>query len=174
MRTWFDRRTGLAVASLILLGWTLGSTLMPPVVRTEAQPPAVPVRRIEPSAVPRVLWPPRRSVGSAPRVGRNPFAFERADTPAASVPRGDTAAAPPRISTDEPSDAQVEPRTEWRLAGLAAGPGDGFTAILSGNAGVQLARAGDSLPDGGRVLEVTADRVRVADAAGTERVLVLR
>lgn len=175
MTTRVDARTGVAAAALILLGWTLGSLLMPPVARS--QEPALPARAPRAAtavaSVPRVRLDVTRPRVDAPRVGRNPFDFARGVAtmrPATTAPAGSgVEAAAGEVASDAAASVP-----EWQLAGVAIGADDVVTAVLSGAGGVHLVRAGDSLPGAWTVLEVTAERVRLGAPDGSERTLVLR
>ena len=154
MRLDSPRAVGLMASGLVLAGWLLGSTLSPPVARTQERNPArAAARAAQPTIVPLrddiVMLRP-----AAPTPMRNPFAFGRAVMA--------TPAADPAIEATEPAA-----RPEWRLVGVAVDAAGTVTAIVSGAGEVHLVRSGDRLPGEVAVIEVTSDSVRLARLDGT-------
>lgn len=165
MRLDSPRAVGLMASGLVLAGWLLGSTLSPPVARTQERNPArAAARAAQPTIVPLrddiVMLRP-----AAPTPMRNPFAFGRAvmATPAADPAIEATEPAAP-LAADEVVPAA---RPEWRLVGVAVDAAGTVTAIVSGAGDVHLVRSGDRLPGEVAVIEVTSDSVRLAHLDGT-------
>ena len=54
----------------------------------------------------------------------------------------------------------------WRLSGIAASENGDVVAVISGGGDVFLMRAGETLPGGDEVIDVTVSRVVVRTAGG--------
>ncbi len=168
------KTVSLVGALCLLAGWLMASLVLPPVASLQSNPP--PAER-RPSTAPASAEAPYaerlrlklREAPAAPRPRRNPFTFERV-TPA-------------RVGADtltsgiaDPSPVVVEGPT-ITLAGIAtATRADGVdrTAVLSTDGDVVLARVGDMVVGGYRVMRVDEDAVTLADAAGRELILRLK
>ena len=177
MRERSHRHLGVAAAALVVLGWTLGSTLAPPVALTEGRA-AIPRLAATPIAQPpRLALPIRRIAPKAPRTGRNPFVFESEKAPASEARElsRSRAVVGETIASDVADPAALDavaPR--WQLAGIAEGPGAGMTAVITGPGGVHLARAGDALPGGWSVVTVDATSAELHSSEGVAVTLALR
>lgn len=161
---------GLVVTASLLAGWLVASTVSPPVARSQVAP----ARRAAaaPTAAEPAFAELRQRLATAPPapvVTRNPFVFdgrpkaEVHDAPPAAVEAPDWEAAPP-----------AAPRL--LLSGIASAAGEDGprrTAILSFNGELWMLAAGESLPDGQRVVRVDEDAVVLADPSGRELVVRL-
>ena len=165
MRLDSPRAIGLVGSGLVLAGWLLGSTLSPPVARTqERQTARAAARSAQLTIVPLRddLVMPRPA---APTPLRNPFTFGRAvvSTPGADPGSDPTEPSAPLVADDVVPAAPPE----WRLVGVAVDAAGTVTAIVSGAGDVHLVRSGDRLPGEVAVIEVTSDSVRLARLDGT-------
>ena len=164
------RALGLTGAALVVAGWLLGSTLSPPVARTQqrtaardsvsgpALPPIVPLNRMA-----------TRPTPGPPSPARNPFTFGRGGVAdeirvaaASDAPLGATSPDAPLAATT--SDAIAD---EWRLLGLATAADGAMTAIVRGRGDIHLVRAGDRVAGDLLVSEVGEAGVRLQRADGT-------
>lgn len=161
---------GLVGVGLLLAGWLLGSTLAPPVARTQGRgdgrapaPADLPA-----SVIPFTAASPVAAV-EAPRPARNPFTFggDGGHAPGVSSPSTPASAPDAEPSADVPSGDMMP---MWALAGVASDAGV-FTAIITGDGKVHLVQAGDQLPGGIDVVAVNEADVHLRDAQG---VVVLR
>jgi type IV pilus biogenesis protein PilP len=170
------RNVTLIGASCLLAGWLLASVVLPPVasLQSNVQPPQR--QGASPSAAPAAapyterLRLKLREAPAAPTPRRNPFRFQRGPQPTVSpeAPEDPTALSLP---------AAAAPGLPLALAGIAttaSADGPARTAVLSSNGDVVLARAGDVLPDGYRVVRVDEESVTLSDATGQELVLRLK
>lgn len=165
------RRVGVVGALCLLTGWLMASLVLPPVASLQSSPvvdpPATPAARAaQAPAYAERLRLKLREAPAAPTSRRNPFAFEQPRPPAA--PRSALRAGPPAAPTFE---VHVPP---FELAGIAtteSADGALRTAVLSTSGDVVLARVGDVLADGSRVVGIDETSVTL-DVAG--RPLVLR
>ena len=170
MRLASPRALGLSAVTLVVAGWLLGSTLSPPVARTQqrttaresasgpALPPIVPLNRMT-----------TRPTASPPTPARNPFIFGRGV--AADENRVAVAADAPLAATsaDGAIEGSASPAivVEWRLLGLATAADGAMTAIVRGRGDVHLVRAGDRVAGEILVTEVGEAGVRLQRADGT-------
>lgn len=179
---------GFAVvgAACLLAGWVLGSTVRPPVALTQE---AVRARVLEPPvAVPSLpsITAARRRLGAvvqAPAGARNPFAFGSSGLPA-SRPRV-VRRTEPATSLESPAGVDVVTASaaapgnaslSWQLVGLASdGPevAPVLRAILSDGRDVHVCGAGESLPDGVAIEDVTEQAVVLRLPSGETRTLRL-
>ena len=165
MRLDSPRVIGLVGSGLVLAGWLLGSTLSPPVARTQERETG----RAAARAAQLTIVPLRDDIvmprPAAPTPLRNPFTFGRAvlATPAADPGIASTEPAAP-LAADE---VALAAQPEWRLVGVAVDAAGTITAIVSGAGDVHLVRSGDRLPGDVAVVDVTSDGVRLARVDGT-------
>jgi hypothetical protein len=164
------RALGLAAVTLVVAGWLLGSTLSPPVARTQQRtsgregaggpvlPPIVPLNSVA-----------TRPTPGPPSPARNPFTFGRAVT-AEEMQTAPASGAPPAVSSSEPPVAAATDSVsadQWRLLGLATAADGAMTAIVRGRGEVHLVRAGDRVGGDLLVSEVGEAGVRLQRADGT-------
>ena len=164
MRLDSPRVIGLVGSGLVLAGWLLGSTLSPPVARTQERATA----RAATRAAPLTIVPLRDDLvmprPAAPTPMRNPFTFGRTLSTPAAVAASDASEPSAPLVADEAAPAA---RPEWRLVGVAVDAAGVVTAIVSGAGDVHLVRSGDRLPGEVTVTEVTSDGVRLERVDGT-------
>ena len=165
MRLDSPRVIGLVASGLVLAGWLLGSTLSPPVARTQEREAARRSARVAPLTI-----EPLRDLVAAPRPAapaptRNPFAFGRAPiSPPSSAAVTAPAGEPPPLVAD---DVAPVAGPEWRLVGVAVDAAGSVTAVLSGAGDVHLVQTGDRLPGEVTVTDVTSAGVRLERPDGT-------
>ena len=166
MRLDSPRVIGLVASGLVLAGWLLGSTLSPPVARTQERDAA------------RAVGTRSAADDRAAARRHRRAAARRADTDAESVrlrARRDGDAGRGRRRSKRPNRPRrwrptrsCRPREpEWRLVGVAVDAAGTVTAIVSGAGDVHLVRSGDRLPGEVAVIEVTSDGVRLERLDGT-------
>ncbi|MGE0363763.1 MAG: hypothetical protein AB7H93_25545 [Vicinamibacterales bacterium] len=169
MRLDSPRAIGLVGSGLVLAGWMLGSTLSPPVARTQSRAATPPVATADDA----LAIVPLRALGSRvprtppPAPTRNPFTFGVAAQSAATAPAADSAALP---VADGPAPSSGEDRAaaeSWRLIGMATSADGTHTAVLGRAGTVVLARLGDLLPGGATVTALRGDAVQLTGADGT-------
>ena len=164
------RALGLTGAALVVAGWLLGSTLSPPVARTQrrttardsasgpALPPIVPLNRMA-----------TRPTPGPPSPARNPFTFG-GGLVADEIRIAAASDAPPSVSSSEAplaTTANHATADEWRLLGLATATDGAMTAIVRGRGDVHLVRAGDRVAGDLLVSEVGEAGIRLQRADGT-------
>ncbi len=163
------RALGVLLSGAALVGWTAGSVLNPPAAVTQTAPPRAAAERVVRAALPRLAWPAITPAVARPAPSRNPFAFRADPRPTSASPelaaareRAATETVGTEVNTDAP-DANVR----WRLSGIAASENGDVVAVIAGGGDVHLMRAGDTLPGGDDVVEVTLDHVVIRTGAGT-------
>jgi hypothetical protein len=167
----------LLVAAALTTGWLLASIVSPPVAKLQAlpdndqQPAPAPGPRATTSFTEQ-LHAKLKTPPAAPVPRRNPFVFgtsqRRTDARASDSvePAAEAAAAPVMVATG-PS---------LGLAGIAStrtAQGLVRTAIISDGTAVHLAKIGEAVA-GYAVIEITDDRVVIANAAGAQWTLRLK
>jgi hypothetical protein len=169
MRLASPRALGLSAAALVVAGWLLGSTLSPPVARTQQRtaarasadaplPPIVPLNKVAPQPD---LDPPSPA--------RNPFTFGRTVV-VEEMRIAQSADAPIVATASEAALAATVSQAvgdEWRLLGLATAADGAMTAIVRGRGDVHLIRAGDRVAGDLLVSEVGDAGVRLQRADGS-------
>lgn len=165
------RSVALIGASCLVAGWLMASVILPPVASLQSNAPApqpsAPAAD-EPTAPAPYTERLRLKLREAPRAPtfrRNPFTFEQ-PRPEVEPRRGES---PDALSP--PVDVRAP---LFELAGVAtteAPDGASRTAVLSTQGDVVLARVGDVLSDGSRVVSIDDSAVTL-DVAG--QLLVLR
>lgn len=168
------RTVGLIGALCLLTGWLMGSLVLPPVASSQSNPsverPApVPVDTGAAPAYAERLRQKLREAPAAPTSRRNPFTF---DQPRATSPARSAAAA----EAWTPPPPPVETPPAFDLAGIAttdAADGAVRTAVISTRGDVVLARVGDVLPDGTRIVSID-DTTVTLDAGGRSVILRLK
>lgn len=166
MRLGSPRVLGLAAVALVVAGWLLGSTLSPPVARSQERAPSreIAVGPSLQSIVPLTRLATRVAV-PAPSPARNPFVFGRGPREHGAAV-GAPAAEEPASAVESPSGDGTAV-DEWRLLGLAIGADGVTTAIVRGRGDVHLARAGDRLAEDVEVGDVSDTGVRLRRADGS-------
>ncbi len=164
------RALGVLLSGAALVGWTAGSVLNPPAAVTQTAPPRAAAERVASTTLPRLAWPATTPTVARPAPSRNPFTFWADSHPTSASRRVSAAAGEPAataaVRTEvnaEASDADVR----WRLSGIASSENGDVVAVIAGGGDVHLMRAGNTLPGGDDVVEVTLDHVVVRTAAGT-------
>jgi hypothetical protein len=164
------RALGLTGAALVVAGWLLGSTLSPPVARTQQR--TVARESVSGPALPPIV--PLNTMATRPTPGppspaRNPFTFGRSGVSdevriaaAADAPHAANASDAPVATTANHAIAD-----EWRLLGLATAADGAMTAVVRGRGDVHLVRAGDRVAGDLLVSEVGEAGVRLQRADGT-------
>lgn len=164
------RTVGLVAALCLLAGWLMGSLVLPPVARLQSN--SAVAQPVEPVPPPAPAYADRlrtklREAPPAPQSKRNPFLFEAVRPPAPTRTR--------EVDADPPATIEQRAPT-FDLAGIATSDGvDGIvrTAVLSTRGDVVLARVGDMLADGSRVVSIDDASVTL-DVAGQPLVLRLK
>ncbi|MFN2444472.1 MAG: hypothetical protein ABR606_02600 [Vicinamibacterales bacterium] len=168
------KTVSLVGALCLLAGWLMASLLLPPVASLQSNPSTA--ARRAPSTPPSATAPyaerlrlKLRESPAAPTPRRNPFTFERAMPGRAGAARLVSGIAdPPPAAAESPTIT---------LAGIAtASTADGVerTAVLSAAGDVVLARAGDTVVGGYRVVRVDEAAVTLTGSSGLELILHLR
>jgi hypothetical protein len=174
MRTSSLPHPAVLVALAFLSGWLSASMLTPPVAISQVAPRREAPPSIVDPVIPALALDAVVAPSTPPSGRRNPFAFDLASvTPHAEAARrraltADPGDAAPALAANDSamSDVPPAPPTAWKVSGIASDAASGMTAVLTG-AGVVLARAGDRLPDGAEVVDVTAAVVTLRLANGT-------
>ena len=165
----------LVIAAGAAAGWFMTGSITQETPDVRAPQPSV-ARPISSSAIPDSGFTEklreRMKHSPMPRGSRNPFAYgARYGAPAAPREAGAEAApaAAPRVEMESPLPV-------FKLSGIAASQVDGatvLTAIIIDNGTMVLAKTGDKLSNGHRVVSVDEMSVTLVDATGVTQTLRL-
>jgi hypothetical protein len=169
------RSVGLVVAAALAAGW-LGSSISQRLSPAPSAPAQGGTRALGTTAtVPRAeKLRERMADPPLPSRGRNPFVYgarRPAPSPSYRRDRADEAVAPMATPTILEPPAPV-----FRLSGIAATAEGGvtvLTAIVIDNGSMVLAKAGDQLSRGYRVVRVEEASITIADAGGVTQTIKL-
>lgn len=163
----------LVIAAGAAAGWFMTGSITQETPSVRAPQPSA-ARPLSSSAIPDSGFTEklreRMKQSPMPRGGRNPFAYGARDA-APGAPRDALVAPAP------PPPVEVEPPLPvFKLSGIAASQAGGvtvLTAIIIDNGTVVLAKAGDKLSNGYRVVSVDELSVTLIDSAGITQTLRL-